>query len=203
MVNKFLPPCSRTRLGFNLIESAIVLGIIGLVIGGIWYAAAAVIQNQRVNDTATSILQIANNARRLFPISSYPTVSGTDIAVTSTAFAAGAIPGDFKYVSGAYATSPMGAQIGVYTSCWSRCPMLGLIMRGPYSPAIPSTMTTSDCVQIIRRFAGLEKDNKSNLFYVQVAVQGNAGFLFLFPPFDPALVNCPANTTDIAFWFNP
>ena len=32
----------KTRRGFNLIESAIVLGVVGAVIGGIWVAASAV-----------------------------------------------------------------------------------------------------------------------------------------------------------------
>lgn len=36
----------RLRLGFNLIEAAIVLGVVGLVIGGIWVAASAVRNNQ-------------------------------------------------------------------------------------------------------------------------------------------------------------
>jgi hypothetical protein len=34
--------CFFARRGFNLIEAAIVLGVIGLVIGGIWVAAASV-----------------------------------------------------------------------------------------------------------------------------------------------------------------
>lgn len=44
------------RRGFNLIEAAIVLGVIGLVIGGIWVAAAKVQQNMRVNDAEKLIL---------------------------------------------------------------------------------------------------------------------------------------------------
>jgi hypothetical protein len=37
----------RSQRGFNLIEAAIVLGVIGLVIGGIWVAAASVQRNNR------------------------------------------------------------------------------------------------------------------------------------------------------------
>lgn len=36
------PKSSRLRHGFNLIETAIVLAVVGLVIGGIWVAATAV-----------------------------------------------------------------------------------------------------------------------------------------------------------------
>lgn len=35
--------------GFNLIEAAIVLGIVGLVVGGIWVAATSVYANLRSN----------------------------------------------------------------------------------------------------------------------------------------------------------
>jgi len=36
-----------TQHGFNLIEAAIVLGIVGLVLGGIWIAASSVMERQR------------------------------------------------------------------------------------------------------------------------------------------------------------
>lgn len=40
---------AHRRKGFNLLEAAIVLGVIGLVIGGIWVAASAVAFNYKVN----------------------------------------------------------------------------------------------------------------------------------------------------------
>jgi hypothetical protein len=46
--------------GFNLIEAAIVLGVVGLVIGGIWVAASAVQENlrtKRMQEGITSIYQ--------------------------------------------------------------------------------------------------------------------------------------------------
>ena len=48
----------KSRRGFNLIEAAIVLGVVGLVIGGIWVAAAAVQQNLREADASKGLIQI-------------------------------------------------------------------------------------------------------------------------------------------------
>ena len=45
--------------GFNLIEAAVVLGVIGLVIGGIWVGAAALNQSMRVNQLTSQILFLA------------------------------------------------------------------------------------------------------------------------------------------------
>lgn len=48
------------RRGFNLIEAAVVLGVIGLVIGGIWVAAAAVRAENRRLELRNSLLQISS-----------------------------------------------------------------------------------------------------------------------------------------------
>ena len=191
-------PALRKKRGFNLIESAVVLGVVGLVIGGIWYAAASVQQSQRINNTAVGILQIANGARRLFSHSDYPTVYGTSNSVTSTAAAAGILPSDFKYVSGTTATSPLGALISVSLSCWGDCPILPVSFQGP---ANSEAITSSDCVQLIRRFAALAKDNNDFLYAQRNLTSGPT--LFLFPPIDPTQVTCPENTTHVSFWFRP
>ena len=49
--------------GFNLIEAAIVLGVIGLVIGGIWIASAAVSDRVAANRTATGLVQAVSALR--------------------------------------------------------------------------------------------------------------------------------------------
>jgi len=52
----------RAQSAFSLIEAAIVLGIIGLVLGGIWVASSAVMKkvrvNQLVNDISVSVFEI-------------------------------------------------------------------------------------------------------------------------------------------------
>lgn len=43
------------RRGFNLVEAAIVLGIVGLVIGGIWVAAQQMTRNRTVSHTVEQV----------------------------------------------------------------------------------------------------------------------------------------------------
>jgi len=49
--------------GFNLIEAAIVLGVVGLIIGGIWVAASAVSESKRISDTLAGTAQLVQNLR--------------------------------------------------------------------------------------------------------------------------------------------
>lgn len=60
------PQQPRQRKGFNLVEAAIVLGVVGLVIGGIWVVAAEVRQKQRLSVIATSIGYVVEQTRILF-----------------------------------------------------------------------------------------------------------------------------------------
>lgn len=201
------PRHSSEEKGFSLIEAAIVLGVVGIVIGGIWYSAASVQQSQRINDTAAGILQIAQGARRLFSHSDYPTANNTATNVTSTAAASGLLPGDFKYISGQTATSPMGAGFSVALSCYGAtgsfyCPMLQIAFTGPANSVNPGTLTTADCIQLIRRFAGLVKIS-DDFLYVQIVTPTNPGFLYLYPPINPASVTCPADTSHVNLWFRP
>lgn len=67
---------SRTqKRGFTLTEIAIVLGIIGLILGAIWSAAASVYANHRVSTANRDVLTIAQGMRGL-----YATQSALDVA---------------------------------------------------------------------------------------------------------------------------
>jgi len=62
------------RRGFSLIEAAIVLGVIGLVIGGIWIGAEAVNRNLKMNNTVNGLISGVQDLRRL-----YKDVTATDL----------------------------------------------------------------------------------------------------------------------------
>lgn len=86
------PEHKKRKRGFTLTEIAIVLGIIGLILGAIWVAAAAVYNNLRVSHANTQILQIAQGVRALYATS---TVTGVGNAmITDAVICAGAVPSD-------------------------------------------------------------------------------------------------------------
>ncbi len=53
--------------GFNLVEAAIVLGIVGLVIGGIWVAASAINFRQSVSTLTSFVVQVAQSVKGYGP----------------------------------------------------------------------------------------------------------------------------------------
>ena len=189
----------KTRRGFSLIEAAIVLGEVGLVIGGIWYAAASVQSNMRVNETASGILQIAQGVRRVFGLNSYPTTNGTQWYITSSVLAAGIAPPDFKAGNGGIIT-PMGTVLNVILVCLgasnsSQCPAMLVDFYGN------SELTSSECVQLIRKIGGLAQ--QTDLVKVQVGTTTNSNYFAQNSPFDVSLFSCPSDMHFVAFWFKP
>ncbi|MBI1273830.1 MAG: hypothetical protein GC131_07080 [Alphaproteobacteria bacterium] len=84
------------RSGFNLIEAAIVLGIVGLIVGGIWVAASAVYENLRTGRASQELLQIAQAVRTLH--GSQTTIASGNISAAMVA--ARAIPNDMILTAG-------------------------------------------------------------------------------------------------------
>lgn len=59
---------THRRRGFSLIEAAIVLAVVGLVIGGIWVSAAKVMEDWRTMETINGIISIKSGVQKLISI---------------------------------------------------------------------------------------------------------------------------------------
>lgn len=59
------------KRAFSLIETAIVLGVVGLVIGGIWVAAATVNDNMKYKDLLEGVTFIVDQTQSSIPSSAY------------------------------------------------------------------------------------------------------------------------------------
>jgi len=91
------------RHAFSLIESVIVLALIGLVIGGVWAASNSLMKNITVNRTIAGMVQIISNVRAMYARSS-------ETATVALANPTGMEMGIFRGADG-YVLSPGGSRI--------------------------------------------------------------------------------------------
>lgn len=78
----------EAKRGFTLTEIAIVLGIVGLILGAIWVAAAAVYNNLRTSKGTTELLVTVQNIRALYATSGLVD-AGADMPVNAPPAAGG------------------------------------------------------------------------------------------------------------------
>ena len=95
----------KNQRGFTLIEIAIVLTIVGLVIGGIWLAASTVYNNRKKTQLGQDAVQIVQNVRNLYAGQSASTANSI---TTAAAITAGAIPSNLILAGNATATTAFG-----------------------------------------------------------------------------------------------
>jgi len=107
------------RQGFTLTEIAIVLGIIGLILGAIWSAAGSVYMNLHLSKAATETLMIVQSFKTLYGNRPITDPNGEDM--TAFAMSAGLFPADMVQAGNTtYALGPWsGSQVNVYSgSVW-------------------------------------------------------------------------------------
>lgn len=73
----------RQTRGFTLTEVAIVLGIIGIVLGAIWSAAKMAYENQRTKTAREEILAIVNGWRSIYGGRQLDTINQNDVTQLS------------------------------------------------------------------------------------------------------------------------
>lgn len=57
---------NKTKKGFSLVEAAIVLGIMGIVIGGVWAVASSVQEKKRQVELSEGMIQIVDGVRKTY-----------------------------------------------------------------------------------------------------------------------------------------
>jgi type II secretory pathway pseudopilin PulG len=161
----------RAVQGFNLIEAAIVLGIVGLVVGGIWVAATSVYANLRSKQATDNLLSIAQATRALYATSSTTTLAnGT--SMTATLAQAGAIPSNVLGTTPALTTdgntvNPWGGNVAVFSTNNST----GTVSGGfqiQYT-SVPSEA----CVDFMSRNTGTGRD--VGMYHTVAVAAGAAG----------------------------
>lgn len=79
MIVKFSPARNRPMRGFTLTELAIVLAVVGVILGAIWVAASKVGMNNKAQRSAAEILQIVDGYRSLYSTRGIDVASATDV----------------------------------------------------------------------------------------------------------------------------
>jgi len=186
----------RTASAFSLIEAAIVLGIVGLVIGGLWTAAASVTEKQRLNSYSNGMITIVTGMRHLFGGNNF---NNSDQWLSLTAIEAGLIPKDWITNGSGGIRSPSGRQIDVG------------ILYDPTELAISSgngfyvnwyDLTDKECIGLAGNINTRMK-GQSDLVYMAI---GSATFLRSFPANMATIsANCLARggNLSVLFAFQP
>jgi type II secretory pathway pseudopilin PulG len=97
------PPAIATprKKGFSLIETAVILAVLGLVIGGIWVAAAAVNETIKVNRSVEFVLTVATNLQTKWKGATFSALElSSNYPITSCVADGGLIPSDFDWPGG-------------------------------------------------------------------------------------------------------
>lgn len=150
-------PCK----GFSLIEAAIVLGVVGLVVAGIWIAAAAIKSNMRVGKTAEYIMQAVEGSKRIFPLANYPESGDTDTYYVLKELSI--IPKTFVRWPGVWPISPEEVVMAFSLFGGQEDPTIRvLVFTNIYTSGLKnSVLTLDECTRLIRKIVSLNKTNQT------------------------------------------
>lgn len=167
------------RRGFSLIEAAIVLGIVGLVIGGIWVAASAVTESRKMRLMIEGTLQIIEKERKLYRNIEW---SG-DYLSAEDGWKMGIFPAGYTYDTvNDYVLDPYGNFFDNYTD----------------TERINLTyfyLTPSRCMKLVAAIAG-KAARGYRLTSMRVGSTSTTTF-----PFLPTATDCASPTVNVEFWF--
>lgn len=124
------------KKAFSLIEAAIVLGIIGLVIGGIWVAASAVSDGLKMSKLKEQTLTLYHKAAPLFR----GDFGYMNTNVTSTFSTGGLAPSEM--ITGSTLIDPWGKDVTIFVTSSSTQQRFGIQLNGH---------SVAECTYIVKR----------------------------------------------------
>jgi len=194
----------RNRHGFTLTEIAIVLGIVGIVLGLIWVAASAVYKNYQVNTAVEELQTISNNISGLYATRSV-TTTAYFADITCFLVTAGVFPSKMisqPCIPGNGYTYPQQPWGFVKVEAQGNCPpcstnsfeveFLSWASQVGTGPSVP-------CAAFVSRVAGPNADTK----LISVFEGGNDVWAWLTPTtILPTTINPLCNYDSFAYTFH-
>lgn len=183
-------PVATKRRAFSLIEAAIVLGVVGLVIGGIWVAAKAVTENRKITATYSGMLMIQKNILQVYDQKPPPATATLD---RSAGWQMGLFNGTegFSYEDNSTATlqktwTPLGNGKAVYI-------VIQYLQTGEINLHLHGNATSPTAHECIKLVSSISRAN--NLKSITIGMLQITSF-----PFMPTVAQCTA-TYGITFLF--
>ena len=191
--------------GFNLIDSAIVLGVVGIVIGGIWVAASAVREAMKVSETIQGVFLTSRNIQRVISTRDAEAI-GQPVDITTSLIDAGVFPRN--WIQDGRVIHPLGGETLVISRVFFVMPNWA-----PRFTIYLEDVAKKKCVDLVMRFSsigasvngsqrgvtGLDARKRAGLVavfvnYIEVAVAFPIGF-------DDAVAACDQdyNVVDLTF----
>ena len=132
--------------GFSLIESAIVLAVVGLIIGGIWVASAATMQSMKITDTINGVLYISKSVQMLVSYSNASRLADNAV-LDSMIIGAQGFPAN--WVTGNTIKHPFGSQLTVVSRNDG----------GPMRFRVDlAKISAASCITLVMRMTGIARD---------------------------------------------
>lgn len=186
---------SRNK-AFSLVEAAIVLGVVGLVIGGIWVAASSTMDKFKRDNLISGLLQLVVNARNIIPASMADSTWKT-IDMITTGIAPSSLLGNCTTDGGGW------GQDGICNS-YNGSYGLGVAPVGSVSYNAPNgalmlTVTNipqAACIDLLTR---VSSKGSNDLLNAGNPAGTNKTSSFPIPPNTPI---CSSSSNDIYLFFN-
>ncbi len=195
----------RPARGFTLTELAIVLGVIGLVIGLIWSAAGSVYANMRLDKAQQEVIAIEHNVRALYASRNTLATTTNFTELTVALAQAGVVPSEMLVVN------PLSMGNQVWTT-YPRSPWGSVVLLQSYGAITPGDsiaiyldkddqLPPSVCGPLIARFTGPGADSSLIAVYIGNHTWGGPGSSIPDPGIKTYTISSFPNCTSAGFMF--